>query len=344
MTISFRRQFSPLSSFSFVFVTAFTLFVVRAAYFQVELSYYVASFFSLCELNRLIGHPTRNQSIKTGLLVAITYLLKASILLAVQIFLAYSVFLTLRDYVASRKSQKPKLRQVEWRARGISIAVFSLVFLSFLSPYLIQNKIQFGKYFYNVNTTFYIWYDSIHEASMGTAAYGDTYQWPAMPQSEIPTMERYLATHTPNQIIERIWVNLIRLVYISVVTSTAYLYASLLGLVFIDVSVIERTFLRTNLARFSRPLIYSATVFGLYCLAYAWYIPIDAGSRFILALFLPVFFVLYWLLEKSDYLTRPRVYLSGYSLFDGLNVIMMVLVMVDYATVTNLILRTIQQY
>lgn len=339
-----RRQFSPLRSFSFVFVSAFTLFVIRAAYFQVELTYYVASFLSLWELNRLIGNPTKNQGIKTGLLVAVTYLLKASILLAVQVFLFYSVYLGLCEYVASRKSQKPKLQNISWRARGMSIGIFSLVFLSVLSPYLIQNKIQFGKGFYNVNTTFYIWYDSIHEASRGTAAHGDAYQWPTMDQVEIPSMKRYIATHTVNQIIERVGINLVRLVYISVVTSTAYLYACLLGLVLLYVSVIERSFLRTNLARFARLLIYSAIVFGLYSLAYAWYIPIDAGSRFILALFLPVFFVLYWLMEKSGYLTRPREYLRGYSLFDGLNVVMMILVMIDYATVTNLILRTIQQY
>ena len=49
-----------------------------------------------------------------------------------------------------------------------------------LSPYLRTNKTVFGRYFYNVNTTFYVWYDDWPQASVGTIKHGDDVGWPKM--------------------------------------------------------------------------------------------------------------------------------------------------------------------
>ena len=65
-----------------------------------------------------------------------------------------------------------------------ALLVVSAVFLAVLSPYLRTNKRVFGHYFYNVNTTFYMWYDDWPQASVGTIKHGDGVGWPAMPADE----------------------------------------------------------------------------------------------------------------------------------------------------------------
>lgn len=59
-------------------------------------------------------------------------------------------------------------------------------FLGVMAPYLINSKRVFGRYFYNVNTTFYIWYDNWPLASVGTYSYGDHDGWPTLPRSQLP--------------------------------------------------------------------------------------------------------------------------------------------------------------
>ncbi len=56
--------------------------------------------------------------------------------------------------------------------------VVVVAFLAVLSPYLVNSKRTFGSYFYNVNTTFYAWYDNWAQASVGTIRHGDGVGWP----------------------------------------------------------------------------------------------------------------------------------------------------------------------
>ena len=39
-----------------------------------------------------------------------------------------------------------------------------LCFIAVIFPYIRESKQIYGQYFYNVNTTFYIWYDSFADA------------------------------------------------------------------------------------------------------------------------------------------------------------------------------------
>ena len=79
-----------------------------------------------------------------------------------------------------------------------------MAFLAVLSPYLLNSKRVFGHYFYNVNSTFYVWYDDWPAASQGTYQHGDGVGWPKMPASEIPSMGKYLREHSAGQIATRI--------------------------------------------------------------------------------------------------------------------------------------------
>src|SRR5207302_5269504 len=70
--------------------------------------------------------------------------------------------------------------------------------------YLAANKRAFGSYFYNVNTTFYVWYDDWPQASTGTIKHGDGVGWPDMPVDELPSASRYWREHTIEQIARRV--------------------------------------------------------------------------------------------------------------------------------------------
>ena len=82
--------------------------------------------------------------------------------------------------------------------------VFAMAFLVVLSPYLLNSKRVFGHFFYNVNSTFYVWYDDWPAASQGTYRHGDGVGWPKMPAGEIPSMGKYLRGHSAGQIAARI--------------------------------------------------------------------------------------------------------------------------------------------
>jgi len=91
------------------------------------------------------------------------------------------------------------------RATKLMAAVIvAAAFLAILSPYLRTNKRVFGRYFYNVNTTFYMWYDDWPAASVGTILHGDGVGWPAMPADQLPSASRYWREHSIRQIASRV--------------------------------------------------------------------------------------------------------------------------------------------
>ena len=71
-------------------------------------------------------------------------------------------------------------------------------------PYLRVSQHITGHSFYNVNSTFYVWYDSWEEAEAGTKAHGDRVGWPDMPSAEIPSLAKYVHEHTPEKMVRRL--------------------------------------------------------------------------------------------------------------------------------------------
>ncbi len=104
--------------------------------------------------------------------------------------------------VAGKRSPAPFSAAPLEKGAGLLFAavVATAVFLAVLSPYLLTNKRVFGQYFYNVNTTFYIWYEDWPHASVGTIRHGDGVGWPAMPADQLPSASRYWREHTVGQI------------------------------------------------------------------------------------------------------------------------------------------------
>jgi hypothetical protein len=196
-----HRLLPPLAALNLVLVAAFGYFVFKAAYAQVELLFYTVWWlmFVAC-WQALTSHGRRAVlfGLLAGVLAALAHLSKAAVLPFAGLFVGVTA---LRAVSAASATMRGRTR-----AGGEILVplVFTVVFLAVLLPYLLNSKRTFGHYFYNVNSTFYVWYDDWPAASQGTYRHGDGVGWPKMPASEIPTARTYLRDHSATQIASRI--------------------------------------------------------------------------------------------------------------------------------------------
>ena len=292
LALIFFLNFKALHALNSILIIAFTVFIFKAGWFQAELLFYFLNFIMFYLMWRLLQRPSYLLAILTGAVAGLAHLTKASILPGLVIWLL----------VASLQYLWNALRLNHLREKGTIVfltkshlAVVPLVGLLFLAtvfPYIQTSKRVFGSYFYNVNSTFYMWYDSWKEATKGTKAHGDRVGWPDMPPDEIPSISKYLHEHTPAQIGLR-FVNGAKVVIDQVVHSYGYFkyiafYTSLLLLV--GAWQWKRTWklIQTNPFMVLFAIIY----FVAYILLYFWYAPIVSGNRLILAQFIPLLFAI----------------------------------------------------
>ena len=187
--------------------------------------------------------------------------------------------------------------------RLFAAAVAAVAFLAVLSPYLATNKRVFGRYFYNVNTTFYVWYDDWPAASVGTILHGDGMGWPTMPAERLPGASRYWREHTLEQIAARVAGGFADMVERSYKTYW-YLNYVVLYLAFAVALVVRRWRPFVSLIR-AFPAV--AAFLVLYALAYlfgiAFYAPVSGTgtTRFLIAHLLPLLFVLSLLFAREPF-------------------------------------------
>jgi hypothetical protein len=304
-----RRYLPSLAAMNFILAIAFGCFVFKAGYMQVELLYYSLFFlvFLVCCL-LLRNRPPRQTlalALLGGTLAALAHLTKAAVLPFVVVFLLVygaRALALLRGWRGAAK-EKPALYTVAVPA--IAMVVFMASFLGVLAPYLINSKRTFGRYFYNVNTTFYIWYDSWPAAMLGTYRHGDGVGWPKMPAHDIPTMRTYLRDHTPRQIAGRVGNGLREMVTVSFTRLWYFKYVSMyllfaLGLIvsswpqFID-AIRARAALAAFLALYA----------VVYLLAIAFYQPISGTTlRMLLTHLAPLLFILSCFFTRQPFSAR----------------------------------------
>jgi hypothetical protein len=303
----FHRHLPRLAAANLLLVTAFGYFIFKAGYAQSELLFYsflFAAFLCFCYLLR--GLPRRRGiavAALAGILAALAHLTKAAALPLVGIFSAVYFIALVLDLVRSRRladsgARGSAVSDVAWR--GAALAVFAACFLATLYPYISNSKRVFGHYFYNVNTTFYIWYDDWPAASLGTYKHGDGVGWPDMPARDLPSMRKYLREHTARQIVERFrggFADMIVVTYqrfwimkfLVLYTAAAVLLAAANGSAF-----------RRMLEEYRAPAIFMLLYAGVYLPAIAFYDPISGTTtRMLLAHVAPYLFTL------SCFITRP---------------------------------------
>ena len=149
----FTRFLPPLPALNLLVVVAFGYFVFKAGYTQSELLFYFLFFGAFLMMILVLGaRPDQPgllwRAAAAGILAALAHLTKASVPPLVGIFLIVLAADALNRLRSDRRSAR----------KLVAAVVAAVAFLAVLSPYLVDNKRAFGRYFYNVNTTFYVWY------------------------------------------------------------------------------------------------------------------------------------------------------------------------------------------
>lgn len=288
----FFSRFSRLYAAYAMLLIALVVFAIKSPFFQTELLFYTLFGLTFMLSIDTIKAPNKYKTVALGAMFALCQYTKASAMPGLFIFAAsYGV-------LALMKLAKRGLKANCAANILFSAAMPIFVFLLLLSPYLLESKERYGTYFYNVNTTFYLWYDSWDEAYSGTYEAGDLFGWPDLPDDEIPSLSKYLEEHTAQDIVDR-FVNGVFLMVKSACVidhpfNYAYGYCSQVafGLVVLAGSLILiKKNGRVPFSNQSRQaVLYACLFFVVYFAAYAWYMPIInfRGARTVLSLLIPL--------------------------------------------------------
>ena len=310
--IAFFARFSKIYAFYSLLVIAFLVFAIKSPFFQTEILFYtLLGFAFMLSLDTLIS-PKWYKSIGVGLLFALAHLSKASAMPGLFIFISsYGILFLLKLF--SRSLNREQVQQILYHALA-PLAVFMIL----LFPYFQESKDRYGTYFYNVNTTFYMWYDSWNEAKNGTRLAGDGSGWPDMPHEEIPSLSKYLNEHSSDEIIDRFRRGIIQILKSGCYEKNSryrYGYCSQVGLslIILGISLPMLLFKSTqprNSTRYIPVVWYILLFFSLYALSFIWYMPlIGEGPRTVLALLIP----LLWTIGLAVH--SPRIQSLQFTLF-----------------------------
>ncbi len=285
--VVFLRSFNRHHALNLLFLAAFTVFAFKAAYVQAEVLYYILTFavFLLCW--SFFRQPRLPAAILTGTVLGLAHLTKASVLPGLVAFLVYYPLDAL--WQLARGKSRASVRPL---ARLAVCALLTVTFLATIFPYIAKSKEIYGQYFYNVNSTFYMWCESWDDAESRTKAAGDRDGWPDIPEDEIPSLKNYLRTHDAAQIAGRIFTGISR-VFNSMAGSYGFLWFCLAYLAFaLWVAFRKRLLIWRLLCRRPIPFVALMSYFGGYYLLFAWYSQIIQGNRFPLSLYLPFLFAI----------------------------------------------------
>jgi len=298
-----------------ILITAFTVFMFKAGWVQTEILFYFLSFAAWLLLIRLLLEPSWKYGLLAGILAGLAYLAKASVLPTIAIWVLWSGIVAAGELRRNERSRA--------LARLASTGAVLLMALAVVFPYLADNKRIFGHWFYNVNTTFYVWCDSWEDANR-VKAQGAMEHWPTLTADQIPSPRRYLETHTVRQIAERLAggsvVTLKRVVRWYCYVDYLVLYGGLAAYLLWR----NRSWTRETLRRRWDVCGFLALYFSVSFLLVAWYVPISNGNRFILAYFLPFLFTIAYATAAA-----PPTYVAGRLIARAGPVVILILLLAD---------------
>lgn len=329
--IIFIYFMSNLASLTLTLLTAFTIFIYKAGYVQCELLYFFLSFCTFLLFWRSLKEPRMFLGIGAGFMAGLAYLTKAAMLPAVLCFISFYViiYILLPLFLWLRRNMvlEPKIIF----KNTLIIIVFVLSFLLILSPYISTSKRIFGQYFYNVNSTFYIWYDSWEEVEKGTKAHGDRVSWPTLSDYELPSFNKYLREHSIQQILERFLVGVKLVIKANYQSGDYFKFASLYLAIALIILYRKHQYVFSTSAGYKNHLIlyYFLCYFMGYFLLYAFYTPIGDGARFTQSLVLPGMFIIFIFLQRFKTNISYK-YITSYLESDKfIHVAMLILLLLD---------------
>lgn len=287
-------RFSKLYATYAVLLIALIVFAIKSPFFQTELLFYTLFGLTFILSIDTIEAPSRTKTLALGAMFALCQYTKASAMPALFIFaLSYGALAL------------AKLRNRDFHvadAKGLLFSAIApiLLFFLLLAPYLLESKAKYGTYFYNVNTTFYVWYDSWDEAKAGTLKAGDHLGWPDLPDEEIPSLRKYLDEHTAQKILDRLRDGAATMLKSACQIEAPFLYAygycSQVGLGLLvlmgSMALIARAPGRRISESSLQMAVFAAAFFAVYLVSYAWYMPIiTRGARTVLSLLIPFLWI-----------------------------------------------------
>ena len=305
----FTRYMPPLPATNLILVVAFGYFVFKAGYAQPELLYYFLHFLTFLACCHLLYERRPGVSLAlgvvAGVLAALTHLTKAAVVPLLLILLgAYATGELLRLRAAYRSgtdgAKRRAIHSARWRAAAAVVLVVGFLFP--LYPYLSTSKRVFGSYFYNANTTFYIWHDSWGEATAIRDA-GVESRWPDRPESGLPSLANYWRSHTVAQFARRFGEGFQDMAVRSYRTYWYYPFFLLyIGYALAMIAANRRAFVALLRERASMAL-FMALYAVVYLLAAAFYNPVSATgtTRYIICHLTPLFFVIACLSAREPF-------------------------------------------
>lgn len=307
LLIPLLRRLRPPSALTVWLALGFTVFLFYAPYVKAEGIFYALSTWAfLCTLDVLF-RPRVSTALLAGAVTALAQLTKESMLPGLWLFVAVqgvAVAVALTRQVR-RKTRPLRLHSIARRAATIPLVL--LAFLVVVYPHIRVNERVFGHYFYNVNSYFYVWYDSWGEVVRGTRKYGDRVGFPNMPKENLPSARKYFETHTAEEIEARVVKGAVG-TFENALRSHGFVdyvaYAAVCGIV----SLAFARRLRRFFVRRWPMALYGVGYFSGYFLLCTWFYSIHPGLRFVVMLVPPFLYLGAWC---SDRLRHPLFGLLG---------------------------------
>ena len=298
----FWRLLPALVAAELTLILMFGCFIYKAGYFQPELLFYTIFFCTFLVTCQWLAARSPERLLvlggSAGVLAALAHLTKAALLPFVAIALAMGLGRALGPLVHPTGLRATSGRLLAWRL--VAVLALAACFLGTLWPYLFTSKRVFGQYFYNVNTTYYAWYDGWDDVIRGTRAHDNEVQRPRLPRRELPGPAKYLREHTAGEIASRIGGGLADMWRVSW-RGYGYLKYVLLYTAFALVLVLTRgRAVAAVLRRHPLHVAFVATYAGVYLLLTAFYHPISntGTARFLLIHLAPLMFTAAWVFTR----------------------------------------------
>ena len=277
----FRRFFSSLLALALVAITGFGVFLYRAPNAQTEVLFYFISFCGFVLLLQMLVTPRWWLAVLAGATIGIAHLTKASVLPALGVWMV--------AFAAQVIWNARKRHWIDIARRSGMLLVVTATFLAVVFPYIRTSKRIYGAYFYNVNSTFVMWFDSSTTAHEFLKKY-DKDQWRVLPADQLPSASKYWREHSAGQIANRLWRGLHDLSTQNAMAIGYYKYVVALASAAVILIMRGRERLRSLVSERPFPALYCLLFFGAYIALYAWYDQIINDTRFVLAIFLPFIF------------------------------------------------------
>ncbi len=281
MYLFLRRWLGDWLGICLILVTAFQLYLLRAAYVQPEILLTTIITVTIAQLIETLRNPRWWNAVLAGLFLCAWFLTKASAQGALGLF---GVVLIAKWLSAGRGRRRP------YFVAGLLVLACYLIPMS---PYLYTSWKIFGSPFYNVQSKYYMWGedgdDKHYLQSLKLDI--DLSSLPADP-STLPGAAKYWREHTPEQIKERLLKGLdmtFKLAFIE--------YPLLYFMVAFWAGVMVWAFCRRwpdgvrELWKHGWEALFVVAFLGAFTVIFAWFSPIQVGPRLINSITIAALFV-----------------------------------------------------